>query len=52
VALRRAGRDRFRRAHEVYVAALEKHLGRNLSAAAAAELTDALEALAARRADG
>ena len=50
VALRRAGRDRFRRAHEVYVAALEEHLGRNLSAAAAAELTDALESLAARRA--
>ena len=50
VSLRRAGRDRFRRAHTVYVAALEEHLGRNLTAADAAELTGALEALAARRA--
>lgn len=50
VALTRAGRNRFRRAHEVYEAALDEHLGRNVSAASADALTRALEAVAVRRA--
>jgi len=49
VVLTRAGRTRFRRAHEVYDAALDEHLGGNLPATAAASLTRALEDLAARR---
>jgi DNA-binding MarR family transcriptional regulator len=49
VSLTRAGRGRFRRAHEVYDAALEEHLGGRLTAAATTSLTRALEHLAARR---
>ncbi len=50
VAVTRAGRARFRRAHEVYEAALDEHLGAHISAADAASLAQALEGLAARRA--
>jgi DNA-binding MarR family transcriptional regulator len=50
VSLTRAGRGRFRRAHEVYDAALDEHLGRDVPTAAAASLTRTLEDLAARRA--
>jgi DNA-binding MarR family transcriptional regulator len=52
VALTRAGRESFRRAHDVYTAALEEHLGRYATATEAAALTRALEALAATRGDG
>ena len=49
VALTRPGRVRFRRAHTVYEAALDAHLGVHISASEAATLARALEALAARR---
>jgi DNA-binding MarR family transcriptional regulator len=49
VSLTRAGRARFRRAHDVYTAALDEHLGRNLPDATVASLTRALETVAARR---
>jgi DNA-binding MarR family transcriptional regulator len=49
VALTRAGRARFRRAHAVYEAALDEHLGRNVTAADADALARALEDLASRR---
>ncbi len=52
VGLSRAGRNRFRRAHEVYDAALGEHLGRNVSPASATALARSLEELAARRAPG
>jgi DNA-binding MarR family transcriptional regulator len=48
VALTRAGQARFRRAHEVYTAALEEHLGRHLGGLPAAGLARDLEDLAAR----
>ena len=50
VSLTRAGRTRFRRARQVYDAALAEHLGRNLPAAVATALTRGLEDLAQRRA--
>jgi DNA-binding MarR family transcriptional regulator len=50
VTLTRRGRTRFDRAHNVYVAALDEHLGRNLSAGAARDLAGALESLATARA--
>jgi DNA-binding MarR family transcriptional regulator len=50
VALTRTGRSRFRRAHEIYAAALDEHLGRNVTPAAAAELARALDAVATARA--
>ena len=50
VAMTRSGRTRFRRAHEVYNAALAEHLGRAVTAAQAADLTRALNAVAATRA--
>jgi DNA-binding MarR family transcriptional regulator len=49
VSLTRAGRTRFRRAHDVYTAALDEHLGAHLSASDARALTAALEALAKAR---
>jgi DNA-binding MarR family transcriptional regulator len=49
VALTRAGRLRFRRAHDVYVAALDDHLGQSVAGSAATTLATALEDLAARR---
>jgi DNA-binding MarR family transcriptional regulator len=49
VAFTRAGRSRFRRAHQVYEVALGEHLGRSVSASDAKALTRALEAVAARR---
>jgi DNA-binding MarR family transcriptional regulator len=49
VSLTRRGRTRFRRAHEVYTAALDEHLGRNLPDATVTSLTRALEGVAARR---
>jgi DNA-binding MarR family transcriptional regulator len=52
VALTRTGRTRFRRAHDVYNAALDEHLGRNVSAADATDLARALTAVAAARAAG
>jgi DNA-binding MarR family transcriptional regulator len=52
VSLTRAGRARYRRAHEVYDAALDEHLGTSISGPTAASLTRALEALATRRATG
>jgi DNA-binding MarR family transcriptional regulator len=48
VSLTRSGRIRFRRAHDVYTAALDEHLGRNLPDPTVASLTRALEAVAAR----
>lgn len=50
VSLTRAGRSRFRRAHDVYDAALDEHLGGRLSPAATASLTRALQDLAAKQA--
>jgi DNA-binding MarR family transcriptional regulator len=50
VSLTRAGRTRFRRAHDVYTAALDEHLGRNLSDTTLASLTRVLEGVAAQRA--
>lgn len=50
VSLTRNGRNRYRRAHEVYEAALDEHLGRNVSAATATALSRTLEDLAGRRA--
>ena len=47
VSLTRAGRSRFRRAHDVYTTALGEHLGANLPAAAATALARSLEELAA-----
>jgi DNA-binding MarR family transcriptional regulator len=52
VAMTRSGRTRFRRAHEVYGAALDEHLGRAVPPAQAADLTRALQAVAASRAAG
>jgi DNA-binding MarR family transcriptional regulator len=52
VSLTRAGRTRFRRAHAVYAAALDEHLGRALPDATVSSLTRALESVAARRAAG
>jgi DNA-binding MarR family transcriptional regulator len=52
VVLTRTGRTRFRRAHDVYHAALDEHLGRNVSAAEATDLARALTAVAAARATG
>ncbi len=52
VALTRSGRTRFRRAHAVYTAALDEHLGRNVSPAVAGDLTRALGAVASARAGG
>lgn len=52
VALTRIGRTRFRRAHDVYNAALDEHLGRNVAAAEATDLARALTAVAAARAAG
>lgn len=49
VSLTRAGRTRFRRAHDVYTTALDEHLGAHLSAADATALTQALKRLAATR---
>jgi DNA-binding MarR family transcriptional regulator len=49
VALTRAGRARYRRAHEVYDAALDEHLGANVTPSAATALADALEDLALHR---
>lgn len=49
VALTRRGRQRFQRAHEVYVAALDTALGDAVTATTATSLTAALEGLAARR---
>jgi DNA-binding MarR family transcriptional regulator len=46
VALTRAGRARFRRAHAVYTAALEEHLGRHLGGNSSGELASRLEQLA------
>jgi DNA-binding MarR family transcriptional regulator len=48
VSLTRSGRARFRRAHDVYAAALDAHLGRDLPAATVASLTRSLEGVAAR----
>lgn len=50
VGLTRAGRARFRRAHEIYSRALDEHLGRNVSATAAKDLARALTAVAEARA--
>jgi DNA-binding MarR family transcriptional regulator len=50
IVLTRQGRDRFRRAHDVYTDALDEHLGRYASPAEAAALARGLETLAARRA--
>ncbi len=47
VSLTRAGRHRFRRAHEVYDAALDEQLGHRVSGADAISLTRTLESLAA-----
>jgi DNA-binding MarR family transcriptional regulator len=52
ISLTRAGRNRFRRAHEVYEAALDEHLGRAVTASTATALARSLEELAARRVDG
>jgi DNA-binding MarR family transcriptional regulator len=49
VALTRRGRQRFRRAHEVYVAALDTALGDAVTTTSATSLAAALEGLAARR---
>ena len=49
VSLTRSGRARFRRAHDVYTAALDEHLGLDLPDATVASLTRALEGVAARR---
>lgn len=49
VSLTRNGRTRFRRAHDVYTAALDEHLGRNLPDPTIVSLTRALEGVAARR---
>ena len=49
VALTRTGRTRCR-AHDVYNAALDEHLGRNVSATDATDLARALTAVAAARA--
>ena len=49
VSLTRAGRSRFRRAHDVYTTALGEHLGAHISAADARGLTAALERLAKTR---
>ncbi len=49
VSLTRSGRTRFRRARDVYNAALDEHLGRDLPDATVASLTRALEDVAARR---
>lgn len=46
LALTRTGRLRFRRAHEVYIAALDEHLGRGLSARRATDLATTLKAVA------
>jgi DNA-binding MarR family transcriptional regulator len=48
VHLTRTGRTRFRRAHDVYTAALDEHLGRHLASGPAASLAGQLERLAAR----
>jgi DNA-binding MarR family transcriptional regulator len=48
VRLTRTGRTRFRRAHEVYVRALDEHLGRHLPGASVRDLTSGLEVLAGR----
>jgi DNA-binding MarR family transcriptional regulator len=50
VSLTRAGRTRFRGAHDVETAALDEHLGRNLSDTTLASLTRVLEGVAAQRA--
>jgi DNA-binding MarR family transcriptional regulator len=52
VVATRQGRARFRRANEVYLDALAEHFGRHLGAEEAAQLTDVLEALVARRTTG
>jgi DNA-binding MarR family transcriptional regulator len=49
VALTRRGRLRFRRAHDVYVAALDVALGDAVTTPSAVSLAAALEGLAARR---
>jgi DNA-binding MarR family transcriptional regulator len=49
VSLTRAGRTRFRRAHDVYTAALDEHLGAHISATDARALTAALDRLAHTR---
>jgi DNA-binding MarR family transcriptional regulator len=46
LALTRAGRRRYQRAHTTYVAALDEHLGRSVTAEQASELAAELEALA------
>jgi DNA-binding MarR family transcriptional regulator len=48
VGLTRTGRARFRRAHDVYTAALDEHLGRHLDGVATGDLASRLEELAAR----
>jgi DNA-binding MarR family transcriptional regulator len=48
VRLTPTGRVRFRRAHDVYTAALEEHLGRHLVSGPVAALTEQLERLGAR----
>jgi DNA-binding MarR family transcriptional regulator len=48
VRLTPTGRVRFRRAHDVYTAALEEHLGRHLVSGPVAALTEQLEGLGAR----
>lgn len=52
VSLTRSGRTRYRRAHEVYEAALDEQLARALPDATVASLTRTLESLAARRVRG
>jgi DNA-binding MarR family transcriptional regulator len=52
LALTRAGRRRYQRAHTTYVAALDEHRGRHVTAGRAAELAAELEALAAAVATG
>jgi DNA-binding MarR family transcriptional regulator len=48
VRLTPTGRVRFRRAHDVYTAALDEHLGRYLASGPVVALTEQLERLGAR----
>ena len=50
LAVTRSGRARFRRAHEVYTAALDRHFAQFLTGDESAELTRALQQVLARRA--
>ena len=52
VVITRAGRARFRRAHDVYRAALHEHLGRHVGPADASRLARALHGLAGTLAAG